>query len=217
MPNGMAGHIQDVEAAVAEEVVGLEFPDHEFVAEVDFPDCTTLKLFVVEGRVLSLGEAGHESFLETRAYYHLGGFGKEGHVARMIPVPMADDHGVDLIEVGSALLEDLDDVLVNLDAWDGGLDSIVDVGWEVPPVQPAAQVEHGLLPRFVLNEEGVGGAVEDLMAFDSRLDQGNSGTRDLVSGVDHVKLAGVGGLWNIEPGGLLWGDFLTHVVRVVTA
>jgi hypothetical protein len=87
MPNGMTWRVEEVEAAVPVEVVGVVLPDFEgsgHVFEVDLNELTTFPGSFIDGGIVDGGIARSERFFESGTDDEVCGLWKSRGISCMI-------------------------------------------------------------------------------------------------------------------------------------
>lgn len=219
MPDGVAGDVEDIEAAVAEEVVGWVLADLGRRVEGNFANCPAsaiacgvnfwtgdgerirglLKIRLQHRRILLARVPWHKCFFEAWPYIQLRCLRKQRHIARMIPVEMAPHDAIDLAIVLSSFSQDLVDALPDVQPWDPILDRPLRDRRVIPPVLSATKIEQDCLPQLpVLDKEGEGGQVHVLVALLDGMDESLRRDDDVCCCVDDGDLDGGFRLREIE-------------------
>lgn len=111
--DGVAGNIQDVEAAISKIIMRLELTDLQIIREWHFDYLPPFKIGFVKGRVWFCWISWQEGLSEFWTHDHLDGLGQFGRGAAMVEVPMAQDQRFHVINIDAAFSKDAGDTFGN--------------------------------------------------------------------------------------------------------
>lgn len=147
----------------------LRRTDFQTLAEVNLPQSSTIEIGRENRCILLRRVTGHEAFFEFRANDNTGALRKLLDVTNMIEVPMAPDNALNLVQVDTALLKDLVDIIPDVQPRQNTSDKFIDSRWIVPPILAASDVKADLSTRTpVLEVEAICRHVPHLVAFNGR-------------------------------------------------
>ena len=115
---GVTGDVEDVEALVAEVVMGLELPDLQVVFEGHFDDIAALEICLVEWGVFLCWIAWQECLLEARADDKIARLRQRVDVPAVVEMPVRKHECFDFRDVDITARQDIQDVLLYSKSWD---------------------------------------------------------------------------------------------------
>lgn len=132
--NGMAGAVQYVQRAIVEVIICLELANLKVVAEGYFDDISTRKRGLWKRGAFQRWISWQERLPKAWSDIELDVLGESTCVSRVVEMPVAQDHGTDLVHVNSSFRENLVRVLGDPQSRDMPIDQIDDMRNGVIPV-----------------------------------------------------------------------------------
>lgn len=182
MPYRVARRIKQVKAAVAVEVVAVEFPylqrlaSRRCVVEIYLVQFAVLPRSLVDVRVSNRWVGRDEIRFEARPYDQIRRIGESSRIAHMVKVPVRPHDRSDVIQILPILAQNRGDVFLHADAETGFFDPCYERLGQVLPIFAHSKVEEegGVFVRggWVFDDVAVGAYVDEVEAGDGGLDEG---------------------------------------------